>query len=469
MSEESTQPGSGYPRARATSSPATEPDADARWRLAAVRRVAASALPAKLRLALVCGYLPVVRVGDGAVWCGPEHVAAATGLSLRTCKSIPQELVALGVLVAYPDCERPAGQRRTAAYRLDLDALAAEPPRRTRPARRSDASATGTASKPGVQDLHSCAQPTVQELHTYEVPRAFGSSANPALLAHDETDALASWGAAPAPNRSIEEDLKKEEILLIPRASVREDEADGLFKYHPSTPPEDEPDEADAPAPTKKKPVDLAVETVWVAYCRISAEFEQQHQPPSADPDKPKKPTNPRRIPNDVRKAMLRQLTEARANAGSWPVAIAAVIDMIEAHHFAPSCAWWQGAKDGVVKLDPIKLFRQSEWSAKMTASERWVAEGKPRATERQDPTAVRLADTGWDWVWRNHPAHADRPDHLIERFKDQRGAEALLCGLDAIGGWSASKRIHERDKPARKRDFITAFIASYNEQGLTP
>lgn len=441
MSEESTQPGSGYPRARATSSPATEPDADARWRLSAVRRVAASALPAKLRLALVCGYLPVVRVGDGAVWCGPEHVAAATGLSLRTCKSIPQELVALGVLVAYSDCERPAGQRRTAAYRLDLDALAAEPPRRTRPARRSDASAMGTASKPGVQDLHSCAQPTVQELHTYEVPRAFGSSANPALLAHDGTDALASWGAAPAPNRSIEEDLKKEEILLIPRASVREDETPPGDGY----PPEE-------PAPAKAKPVDTAVQTVWEAFCRTADEFYERTTPTAQRP-----------IPGDVRSKLRQRMEATRTARGSWPAAISAAIDMIGALHFSQECTFYQGKKDGKTYLGAGTIFKNEGWTDRLEMGERWARAGRERPQEkRTDGALVIRAEKAWEWIEANHPLYAVRPDDIIDRWKDQRGVAAFRAALNAVGGWTAWGNIPGPRRTAAKNTFIAAFTAAY-------
>lgn len=382
---------------------------------------------------LLLGYAMVANA-QGQAWPGPDSIAAATGLSVRTVKTVVSQLSGLGLLLRC-EVQRPANQRRTTAYAICLDALPQTP-------------ASGTGTSAAVQPLHPTDEPAVQPLHPSDDPRASGSSAMAALQPDDGTPLFESCGAMAAPNRSIEEDLKKEEILLTPRACEPDEDPAQREPYQP------EPSE-----PKKVKPVDLAVQTVWEAFVRASDEFYGRNQP---EPGQPPKPVT-RPIPRDIRAKLTERMEATRTAKGAWPAAIASVIDMIGALHFSPECGFYQGVKDGTTYLGASTLFKNDKWTDRLDMGERWVLAGRPRPErKRTDGALVERAERAWAWVEANHPIHAARPDDVINSWKDRRGAAALRAALNAVGGWTEWGRIPGPKRPAAKTTFTAAFAAAY-------
>lgn len=400
---------------------------------AAAARVAASSLTSSQRVVLLLGYA-MVADAQGQCWPGPDFISAATGLSVRTVKTVVAELAGLGVLLRC-EVQRPANQRRTAAYVICLDAIPQTPP-------------TGTASKPTVQPLHTYDESAVQPLHTYDDPRGSGSSAKSAHQPDDETPIFRSNGAMAAPNRSIEEDLKKEEILQRSREGESDEEPERREPYQPDEQQEEEP----PPEPQKLKPVDTATQTVWEAFCRTADEFYERDPKPGIRP-----------IPRDIRTKIRERMEATRTAKGSWPAAIGAVIDMIGALHFSPECAFYQGKKDGKTYLGASTLFKNDKWTDRLDMGERWARSGREHPQEkRTDGALVARAEKAWGWIEANHPLYAVRPDDVIDRWNDPKGIAAFRSALNAVGGWTAWGQIAGPRRPAAKSNFIAAFTAAY-------
>lgn len=389
--------------------------------------VAASSLTSSQRLVLILGYA-LVADHEGRCWPSPATVAAATGLSVRTVKTTIAELAAAGVLVRTDGIERPVSQRRTAAYTICLDAL--------------PSASAGTGEHPTVQPLHPTETPAVQPLHPNEVPPDDLNGAMAAPQPNDGTPIFESCGAMAAPNRSIGEDLQREEILERSRARANDSSQPELYETHEPPPP--------AP-PERLTPLEAAVRDVWVIFCRITDEFHRRRY-------------SERPIPTDVRKKLMGRMEATRTAAGNWPDAIRQVEDMIGAMHFSPECEFYQGKKDGKTYLGPSTLFKNDKWTDRLDVGARWAAAGRPRAEgPRTDPAAVARAEKAWTWIESVHPMHATRPDDVISSWRDRRAATAFTSALNEIGGWTSWGQIPAHRRAAAKATFIAAFCAAYS------